>query len=850
MQITARASGSCSRNWQKNKALGFFPIGGNLKDTCQRLISMALLMALLAGCLAGEGPLPSPPWQYADLRVLASPGAGPASHQLVALYTRRLRDQHQIRLDMLDLTTDQNFDLYLAIDSAPAGSTRLPIQAEAGLAWDLLLLIPSSGSLQAYGPDGVVQDGVGLRVVRNSVLDTVVVSFADDSLPGAYRVQAFLTPQDSSEVASSLGPVRSDAWPPPRLPVLLAFWNTFPAYTPAQALRRYDGAHSGPASNRHGLRNLLDAIEAARFPAVLLDLKSPASLSALDFAGGMSQVQDLADRDLLILPDLLPLDMPSKSPYQAPAWVRVRSAQDARQVSRAFGLESSLFLYSKTFPYELEGDLLQLVGNYHLIFSAQSPASELAESITAIAPGDQATPDALPGKPTAELSRRGAYVWVNLAPAGKVLLASTQASSTGPTLEIRRALLEAAVSPQEDQPVVLGGDLAQTAWGNPQSAMQTLRYLSSRPWIQPLTSAELATLSASSANNPVGSSSLSAGLQPQEPFVLHNPAGEPLASGLSAQQVHDLLLQELLSAPENAATQLAWQAYDALMAPAAFSSPVLASLRAAYLGQIGHLLGAAQWGSKPDAFCSPSGASASCLAVVDLDWDGEDEYILSSLNFFGIFEARGGYLALAFVRSPDGLHQIIAPSTQFVVGLGDPLSWEPNRGVAGDSTQLRGAFSDLPLGFASPSWEIYSVEISEGSLTFKSLDGSLRKTFRLVQSGLQADYSSKDPLQVQIPIAVKPEARFAPDWAARYQGQVLQGRYEYGLSDGLRVQVPFPEGTCVEAFSFSLEYMGQAENPDIDYPPGHYTPFPLALVTYKGQGEFSLQLEFNFNIRQ
>jgi hypothetical protein len=814
-----------------------------LKNPWRRLMSSLVLLACMVGCLPQQESLSPPPWHYADLRQLASPGDGPASHQLVGLYTRRIRSQEQIRLDLLDFDTELDFDLYLALDTIPGGRTDLPIQATADFEWDILLVIPALGPMQAFSPDGAALEDLHLRIVRNPSLDTVVLSFAAAQLRESYRIQVFLTPHNSPEVASALGPVRSDAWPPPRLPVLLAFWNTFPAYTPAQALRRFDGAHTGPASDRHGLRGLLDAVEATRFPAVLLDLKNPVSLSALDFAGALPRVGDLAARGLLILPDQLPLSVPYGAPYKPQAWVRIQAAENARQVASAFNLAPSPFLYSTGFPGELLEGHIQQAGNYRLVFSMDEPGSDPADTLPL-------TEDLPPHSSTLDLSplltRWGAYTWVNFSPIVPMLQASVQASYTGPTLDIRRALLETVTAPEAGHFVVLGGDLAQTSWGNPQAARQTLRYLISRPWIQPVSSVALAALTASQAGAPATSSSTTAELYSLEPVFLNNPLGEPLASNITAQQVQDLLTRELAAAPDNIATQLAWQAYEALLAPAAVPTPALAPLRAAYLGQIGHLLAASRWGAYgPSAFCSLSGENDTCLAAVDMDWDGEDEYSLSSSTFFAIIEARGAYLALAFTRGPDGLHQVIAPSTQFMVGMGDPLGWNPGRGIAGDAYQLRGAFSDLPAGFAFPSWEVFSVGIEGQSLVFTAPDNNLRKTFLLTQSGLRVDYVSTAPLTVQIPVAAEPQARYRLDWGSRYQVDLFPGGWTYGLVDGPQVHILTSETLTSRAFSDSLPFMGHPENPDFDYPPGHFLPFPLALAEIHAQGEFSIQLYVN-----
>jgi hypothetical protein len=88
--------------------------------------------------------------------------------------------------------------------------------------------------------------------------------------------------------------------------LLLAFWDIFPAFSPAQSIRKWDGAHTGPYGERHGLALLLKNIKRYSTPAVLLDLRSPPALSALDHMQALSLVRELVNRKLLILPDVLP----------------------------------------------------------------------------------------------------------------------------------------------------------------------------------------------------------------------------------------------------------------------------------------------------------------------------------------------------------------------------------------------------------------------------------------------------------------------------------------------------------------------------------------------------------------
>ena len=283
-----------------------------------------LLALLLSACSRRPPQSHTNRWTYADLRLLSAPNVPEPTSDLIAVYTRVTEADLQIRLDFLDLTFETDYDLYLALDTQPGGTESLPLDASPGLAWDALICLPAAGAPQllTYDPlTGLSEENPQLlpRIVRDPWNDFVVVSLnrnlilprqGDGAIvelpPHRFAVQAFLTRAGSPLVVDQLGPVRSDDLAPPPAELLLAFWNTFPAYTPAQALRRWDGAHTGPFGGRHGLGALLAAARHAGVPVALLDLKSPRALSALDYIGALPRIRNMQSQHLLILPEALP----------------------------------------------------------------------------------------------------------------------------------------------------------------------------------------------------------------------------------------------------------------------------------------------------------------------------------------------------------------------------------------------------------------------------------------------------------------------------------------------------------------------------------------------------------------
>jgi hypothetical protein len=738
------------------------------------MLPLLLAGLLLAACAPPPTRAPDQPWRYADLRTISAPSVLPPSFDLVAAYTRLAGDDLQIRLDLLALDPQPAFDLYLALDTSPGGRRDLPFGGEADLAWDTLLSLPAAGgpaALQAGQPGSTLQADARLipRLVRYPWLDALVVSLNANNLPGVrerFTLQAYVLPAGSTSVVNRIGPVSSQALPPGRAPLVLAFWNTFPAYTPAQALRRWDGAHTGPYGERHGLRLLLRAVRRYRVPVVLLDLKTPASLSALDYLGRLPQIQNLASQGLLVLPDALPgsPDFPY-FPSGLPEWAWEQALVDSRRAGLTFGLRASPFLYAPTLP-------AGMTPGYPVIFMSL--------------PGDQ--PAVWQGHTLLPLPSTGP---------------EPQVDPGGPSLELNTALLRNAAASDQGrspiQPVLLGGDLTDSPFADPQVAESVLNYIAAHPWIQPLGGDDLITLRPA-----------------EQPILLSSPQAAPFSP-----------LLEDLPAPADGSQPLrlaAWQAALALYAALPPDPPQLAGLRALYSGLPGLLAEAGRWAENPVSLqdCSR-----------DLDLDGQAECLLASPRRLAVIDPLGGRLVMLFARTTAGVHQLLGPTSQLIVGLSDPSEWELGAGEGAEPGGVQGAFAD-----SRPPWPAYQVESLADGLRLTSPDGQVQKTFRLTPAGLRVDYQALSPVQVEVPIVIDPWQRFQPGWADRYRFESLPDGYAWRLGDGSRLEVRESLGLQAAAFTDSRPQLALAEDPNFAYPPGHYLPFPVILLSGSGQGEF------------
>ncbi len=659
---------------------------------------------------------------------------------ILAVYTRTTDLSVDIRVDLLDINPGDNYSLKVALwDDRNFSRTPLTIN------------ISSTGATRTSGfsPGNPV---IWPRVVQNFLLDTITVNLNKAFISGHYRLDVTTYTTNPPALADEVDNVRSDARPPTkRAPMLLAFWDAYPVTTPAQALRRWDGAHTGPLGQRHGLTYILDAAKQHNFPVALLDLKNPASLAALSFMGVLPKIQALSASGLLILPDVA---------FGEPANVALGLSNRA---SAGFGLPASQFVYAVS-------------------------ANPLASVNKAALSGY--TAQFLPLADNTHLARSSGRRLIPLPSANAV-----EATEDGPSLQVRRALITAALSPDPADLVVLGGSLPQSTWGDPDMADPSFEWIVAHPWIRPLSGKDLLAFPA----------------RPQpvtlEPTSISHP-----------------WLEDLQSAPENAVSLSAWQVYLTLTAPTPDTQ--LQALNSAYLGQVGELLAAANWAEKPTS-------QTDCS--VDLNSDGRAECILANREYFAILETDGARLMQFFYLDSNGPHQLIGPSSQFAVGLSDPSEWHPERAEAADPSVIPGAFVD-----ASGTWIDFTPTIQADGITFTSPDGSLVKTYRLIENGIEVHYQVHGQVSCSIPLAVDPQRFYSVP--TNYWATLSPHSWTWSLANGSNVEVLTNATLSAEGFISALPFISMSEDPNLEYPDGDYFPFPLSVVNIQSDGSFSVEI--------
>jgi hypothetical protein len=761
-------------------------------------ILIALLYTLstvLLACIPASQTAPLPPisegaWTSNDLRWIGLGDSSDPQTDLIAAYTRRTSDELQIRLDFLTSPASLPLDVYLAVQHTRGGETDLPIQAAADVRWNDLLIFPSGSAPLHQEPGGEALSTDAAYLALGDGFDGIVLNLDSQYFLPGITFQVFLTAPGSQEMIDSSAPIALQAVPPRRAPLLLAFWDTLPAATPAQAMRRWNGAHTGPLGQRHGLYQLLRAADQYDVPLALLDLKQPASLAALDLMGQLDWLKYLDERRLLILPDTMTGD-PDAQEY---------SLSLSRKTGERYGLAESHFLFG----------------------AISNPAPAVYSS------GFYTGGDRILSRSDMRLVPLPGEVYRDEEPSTAGL---DQVDRGGLTLFAKRKMLETALSGVSADITVFGGSLLDSLWADSAITPLAFDYIAKHPWIQPL---DAAALLAIPTDTPHNNASLAAPPCPDLlcapvilPFIPYTTAGTPVLSNLALPELRAAVRSELNTMPPGQAADLAWQMYLTLTQPT--PDPFRQALQANYLGQVGHLIFLARWSADPAPL-------SSC--GIDLDWDGEPDCVLASGDTIATFKMDGGRLLFAGRLENSQFVQWVGPASQFVSGAGESDTWQIRRGILADP-------DEIPGGFA-PANGLYPAEaaiIDPEKIAFQSPDGDI-KTYHITPKGVLVTIKTAQPYITQVPIALAANNFWSPGGPHEYKITTMDEKtLSMEIESGPGLMVSFSSTQASNAsFLHSSELLKASENPDQAYPPGHFLPFPLVIIEIQVEDNFHFEI--------
>ena len=376
-----------------------------------------------------------------------------------------------------------------------------------------------------------------------------------------------------------------------------------------------------------------------------------------------------------------------------------------------------------------------------------------------------------------------------------------------------RQLLQSALSPQP-QLTVLGGDLQNSLWADANIALPVFQWISAHPWIRALSETDLLTSKDIQQVNQI--------LPPGCANLLCMPMPDATQVEKRAR-----LRTGLADLPDGQIKTLATQSYLNLTRLQADARR--AALQDRYTGQVGLLLAAGRWLAHPTT-------QNNCIS--DLDGDGRAECVLSSNSLFVVLSPDGGRLVLAGLRRGMTFQLWTAPSSIFALGLGDPAEWHLDSGLNADPDVLPGAFYEP----ADPFFH-YEILQKTDQITFLT-PGGIVKQFSLEGETLRVEYQTPGQVLVNITLAANAEQRAGLDWTKQFALEVDEGKSQlrWGTKNPVVVSFTGINSLQTAAFLDSDPWMRQPEDPDQDYAPGHFLPYPLAQISVQAVGDFTITL--------
>lgn len=741
-----------------------------LRVISQKISILCILSIFLISCQSNINYVPMSlmqDWTYKDLKSLDPIDMERPDQDMIAVYSRINDQWMQFRIDFLDLEAKRSQDIYIFVDTNPGGVNEAKLMSDIvvqlDVSWEYMIVIPANGDTKLLENDYKAVPGSRLIYYQDITQDYIVLSVKRNSLPfvmAVTKLQVYITAANQPEYIDQMTPFLIDESPPPRAKVLFMFWNTFLSSTPAETIRSWAGAHSGPNSSRHGLKYLLDAAAETKTPLILVDFINPENLSALDYINVLPGINKFVNLGILEFATNL-----------------------CKRVNIDFEQQKDVY-EGKQLEFVLLKNNCDVLNRKYLFNSVIDYAQCTTKN---------------------ELSLQSIH-----------LITSLKEYS-----EMVKILLHSAIV-DPNYTIAIGGDFNNSLLGEPSFSILFFSYIKHHPWIQVI------SLSNTTEFPPLASLTSPPASEEGSGETITN-FGPQYFTSSTTTDIFSSIFSALEESPINQISILGRQMFSSLTQS---SSINLLRLKANYIGQLKNIVTASFWAEngKPINSCG-----------LDLDYDNQNECILANENVFMIIEPEGAYIPFVFSRDDKGIHQLIGPTWEFIVGLSDPSEWDYSDGILSDPSQIPGGVYDMAKVVT------YNVLEEENVIVLSTENLAVRKSFELSGNVIHIEYSNDTPgpMASLIPLVVDPWIRYSSDWGDKYFLFDMPLGFRWGLTDGVSLELLSDKKITLCAFNATHQALYLPEDPNYDYSCGHYLPYPMALAEIDSTNGYSLDFVIN-----
>jgi hypothetical protein len=663
------------------------------------------LGAILSSCISENGY--SGHWVYNDLRIIDAIDSKSPECDLTAISAKVSGTEIQIRYELLDGKYTDDFTLFLFIGDQKSQND-LPVLSVSPyrhyeiIPWNISIEFNPHGRHIARTSDNQQIDNLRLKYIRNPITDIYSISFDKYILPSSqngtiFQLQVYSKIDET--VCDVSEPFDLGSPPPPKTNYILALWDTMPAYTPAQALRSWFGAHSGPQTTRHGLYFFLKALSENDSHVFLLDLKTPEALSALDYIDDTNMIQQMADKNLITLPQV----GLNNITHQIPISLQERALDDSKFYGEIYQLSNSDIAFLPEFSAQLGSNISE-----KFLFTLEIDQLQQVHTpvITQLQYGENNF--LILEQPVSEQVNQ----------------------MDGFPIEVRRSFIEQNGNHQinkQNHIILLGGSLPNSNWGNYLAAKQALEYLSLRPWLENLDATDLGEL--------IFDHSSKVNL-----FSTENISGS---------------ISQIKTKRSEISIDYTWQAFRSLQSPAPPYSEKQKALRMNGLWMLELFSELNNWAMNPHH-------SEICNKDYDLDGYRECvisnnttfAIVNPQKNILHLLAVQNPCSSQSSSETEDcGYTQIIGPTSQIILGQADSTTWNLSSGAYADPGTLVGAQFLTPKNLGHTTDNSYHLMSKIGSFSYQLLNYGIKITGNNLGCLAETDI-------VKIPLIIAPENRF------------------------------------------------------------------------------------------
>jgi len=278
-----------------------------------------------------NSPIPLTPWSKIDLKLIDPVDSKTGnSCDILAIFLRKLPNKFEIRVDFLFENDVNNCELKIIFKRSEHEN-----------------LILSTNKNENDNKNSIFNS-----IILNNIQRFILISLPDEF--SKYEVNFETRDKYNDILCDSTNFTSLFEQSPSPIYIRLFAYDTHPGYLPSQILRNWDGAHTGPNGQRHGLKHFLSAAKITSTPVTLLDLNSPSGLAAIEFLGISEDLLNLQRSSTLFLPIAVNLSGPLGQVAQDLGSESAISHKYLNQNLTCFNNKSGYFLnvYDSEFSYK------------------------------------------------------------------------------------------------------------------------------------------------------------------------------------------------------------------------------------------------------------------------------------------------------------------------------------------------------------------------------------------------------------------------------------------------------------------------------------------------------------------